>query len=198
MRGALLAAFLMLAPLTALAQDDVDALIATTDERTQRYDRLVEIMQGADATRALAAFDVMVETDDPTMIEVAVTAALGATDTRLRARALWEVLRRKDSITIIVATDSLDQDARAALDEWIGEESTWALFADFPDTQCINLYSSSGCYPDQHLSVSGLKVDMSLTSKFSGQFTLDSDGRLKGAIAHPKTTALYPATIEIR
>jgi hypothetical protein len=177
---------------------DVDALISAIDERAGQYQKLTEILQGTDPARALAAFDVMLETGDETMREAAVSAAMSATDERLRARALWETLLRKDSITVTVDTDSLDEEARAALDSWIGAVSTWGITGRFPETQCLNLYRSNPCQPDYHLSVSGLKVDLRYSGSTYGSFALNSEGVLAGQVTNVSSKAVYPATIQVR
>lgn len=196
---AMFATGLLAAP--TLAQDvDIDALMADIDKRSGQYEQLIAILQGTDANRSLAAFDAMVDTGDATMIEVAVNTGLSATDSRLRARALWEALARKDSMTLIVDTAELDQDERTALDAWYGEIQTWPLYQKLPETQCINLNSTADCYIGRNLSVSGLKLDINYDPNpgISGQFTLDESGRLVGRVTDDRSKATYPATIEFR
>ncbi|MCE8438520.1 hypothetical protein, partial [Rhodovulum sulfidophilum] len=122
---------------TLSAQEiDIGALMADIETRSGQYEQLIGILQGTDANRALAAFDAMVATGDPTMIEVAVNTGLSATDSRLRARALWEALSRKDAITLIIETSEIGEDDKAALDDWYGEIQTWPLNQKYPETQC--------------------------------------------------------------
>ncbi|ETX11430.1 hypothetical protein OCH239_20115 [Roseivivax halodurans JCM 10272] len=177
---------------------DVDALIANIDERSGQYRQLTEILQGADAARALAAFDVMLETGDKTMRETAIAAATSATDERLRARALWETLLLKDSFTIEIVTEDLDDDLRTALDTWIGPVSTWGITARFPETQCLNLYRTNVCEESYHLSVSGLKVDMRYSGTLQGSFALNPEGILAGEVMNWNSKTVYPATIQLR
>lgn len=190
---------LCLSVLPTRSQDlAIDALIADIDQRSGQYRQLTEILQGADAARALAAFDVMLETGDKTMRETAIAAAMSATDERLRARALWETLLQKDSVTLVVNTEGLDDDARAALDSWIGAVSTWGITDRISETQCLNLYGAGECREDYHLSVSGLKVDMSYRGKIEGGMTLNPEGLLFGEVTNVTTKAVYPATIQLR
>lgn len=192
-------AALCITVLPAAAQDlDVAALIADIDQRSGQYRQLTEILQGADLTRALAAFDVMLQTGDPTMRETAIAAAMTATDERLRARALWETLALKDSLTLRIDTDDLDDDAREALDGWVGAVSTWAITARNPETQCLNLNGAYDCNIAYHLSVSGLTVDMIYTSRINGSFALTSEGILVGEVTNPKSKTVYPTTIQMR
>ena len=177
---------------------DMDELLATIDSRSGQYDQLTSILQGADPNRALAAFDVMLETGDKSLREAAISAAMMATDERLRARALWETLSQKGSVTIEIDTGDMDEDTRAALDKWVGAISTWAITARIPETQCLNLYGTGDCQPDYHLSVSGLKVEMRYSSTIQGGFGMTSDGTLAGEIINPKTKAAYAATIQLR
>jgi len=178
---------------------DVEALIADIDERAGQYGALVEILQGPDPARALAAFDVMLETGDKTMRETAISAAMTATDERLRARALWETLAQKDSITLVIDVEGLAGDKRAALDKWIGQHSTWGLSDSFPETQCINLIGNrSSCVMDKHLSASGLSVTMIYENSIEGSFFLGPEGRLSGRVTNWSTRAVYPATIQLR
>lgn len=81
------------------AQDvDVEALKVKMAERADNYSTLVDILEGVDENAALAAFDVMLESGNKTLAEMAINSALAAADARLRARALWEVLARRDSL----------------------------------------------------------------------------------------------------
>ena len=190
---------LCVAALPAVSQGlDIESLIADIDQRSGQYRQLTEILQGADAARALAAFDVMLETGDKTMRETAIAAATSATDERLRARALWETLLQKDSFTLLIDTEGLDDDARIALDDWIGAVSTWGITDRFPETQCLNLYSTTACQENYHLSVSGLKVDMRYRSTVQGSFALDPEGILVGEVMNWDSKAVYPATIQLR
>lgn len=190
---------LLVAALPAVSQElDMDSLIADIDQRSGQYRQLTEILQGTDAARALAAFDVMLETGDKTMRETAIAAATSATDERLRARALWETLFQRESFTLMIDTEGLDDDARTALDDWIGAVSTWGITDRFPETQCLNLYSANACSDEYHLSVSGLKVDMRYRNTFQGSFALNPEGILKGEVMNSKTKTVYPATIQLR
>jgi len=183
----------------AMAQDvDMDALLAKIDSRSGQYSQLTDILQGADPNRALAAFDVMLETGDKSLRETAISAAMTATDERLRARALWETLSQKDSITIEIDTEDVEEDARAALDEWVGSISTWGITARIPETQCLNLYRTEDCQTDYHLSVSGLKVEMRYSNTIQGGFAMTSEGTLAGEVINPSTKAAYTATIQLR
>lgn len=186
---------------TASAQDiDIDALLSRIDARTEKYSQLTEIVQGTDANRALAAFDAMVDTGDPTLIELAISAGMAATDERLRARALWEALSRKDAVTITVDSSGLDADRKAELNEWFGAVQTWPVYQKFADSQCVNLRSSRDCAQTASFSVGGLRVDMSanIGAGINGQFTLDASGGLSGQIMNPTSKSVYPARMEIR
>ncbi|MEO1308146.1 MAG: hypothetical protein AAFV38_09525 [Pseudomonadota bacterium] len=176
----------------------MNALLSEIDARAGQYSQLIEILQGTDPVRALAAFDVMLETGHKSLRETAISAAMVATDERLRARALWETLVEKDSITVNIDTEGLDDDARTALDKWIGATSTWGITGRFPETQCLNLYRTANCEVAYHLSVSGLKVDMVYSGKASGGFILNADGNLQGEIVNVSTKTVYPATVELR
>lgn len=195
-------ALLSVAVLTGAAEAqslNVDEMIASIDERSGQYSKLTEILQGSDATRAIAAFDVMLESGDKTMRETAVSAAMSATDERLRARALWETFSQKDSFTISVDNKDLDADAQSALDGWIGAVSTWSITARFPDTQCLNLYrANKDCETSYHISISGLNVDVIYHSQLQGSFALNSEGVLVGEIMDVSTKSVYPASVRLR
>ena len=184
-------------PITAQSLD-MDALLAEIDGRSGQYGQLTDILQGADPNRALAAFDVMLESGDKSLRETAISAAMTATDERLRARALWETLALKDSITLVIDTEELAEEARAALDQWVGPVSTWGITARHPETQCLNLYRTGDCQTDYHLSVSGLKMDMRFSSTIQGGFSMTPEGTLAGEVVNPSTKAVYPATIQLR
>ncbi|WP_299828302.1 hypothetical protein [uncultured Roseobacter sp.] len=186
-------------PLFASAEDiDIDALLLKIDEKSGRYDQLIEILQGPNATRALAAFDVMIDTNDKTLRETAISAAIAATDERLRARALWETLVQKDTVTLSIETAELDNEAKTDLDKWIGPVSTWAITARFPETQCLNLNDTARCSPNQSFSVSGLQVDLRYAGRMEGRFSLNEEGVLVGEITNPRSKAVFPASIVLR
>ena len=181
---------------------DIDALTAEIDSRSGQYGKLIEILQGPDGNRALAAFDVMVESGHPTMIEVAVNAGLASTDSRLRARALWEAVSRKDAITIQVERNDLSQEEAAALESWDGPVQTFPLFQRFSETQCVNLTSNATCIAGFNVSISGIKLDLAFTrgggGGVNGSFLLDETGTLVGDVMDRKTKATYPARIVFR
>lgn len=179
-------------------EGDMDALLAKIDSRSGQYGQLTDILQGADPNRALAAFDVMLETGDKSLRETAISAAMTATDERLRARALWETLSQKDSFTIEIDAEDMDEDARATLDQWVGAISTWGITARISETQCLNLYRTGDCQTDYHLSVSGLKVEMRYSNTIQGGFAMTSEGTLAGEVINPSTKAAYSATIQLR
>lgn len=186
-------------PLKVAAKDlDINELLAAIDERSGQYDQLIEILQGPDPSRALAAFDVMLATNDKTLRETAIAAAFSATDERLRARALWETLMQKDSVTLSIDTAELDDEASSALDNWIGAISNWAVFARFPDTQCLNLYRGSACEEKYHMSVSGLQVDLRYQGVFEARVSLNSESILVGEVTNPNGKAVFPVSIQLR
>lgn len=191
--------FFSLLPLQVAAEDlDIDALLAAIDEKSGQYDRLIEILQGPDATRALAAFDVMLTTNDMTLRETAISAAITATDERLRARALWEMLVRKDSVTLYIETTELANEEIAALDAWIGSISTWPITARHPETQCLNLYRTERCEVAYNMSVSGLQVDIIYKGRLEGRLTLNGEGILVGHATNPNTKVVFPVSIQLR
>lgn len=202
MKRILLAAALLLgaAGFAAAQSIDIDKLLVEIEERSGQYDALIDILQGTDANRSLAAFDAMIETGDATMIEVAVNTGISATDSRLRARALWEALSRRDALTIEIITDELPDDRRAALKEWYGMIQTWALYQKFPGSQCINIDSNKTCYAGRNLSVSGLTLDITYNYQngISGKFELDESGNLSGTVMELKNKTTYPARIKFR
>lgn len=200
--------FLFLAGVASNAQTvDIDALKAEIAERAGNYAELVDILEGADGSAALAAFDVMVESGNKTLAEMAINSGLAAADTRLRARALWETLSRRDSLVIEIDTDAIsdNEEALAQLDKWYGATQNWTLFQKFPDTQCINLNARDTCYSGYHVSVSGLKVDLlnSYTGGshmgMKGSFVLNPDGVLRGHVGPLEGLKFdYPASITFR
>ena len=179
---------------------DIDALIAGIDKRSTPYEALIDILQGTDGNRSLASFDAMIETGDATMIEVAVNTGISATDSRLRARALWEALSRRDALTIEIEVDELADDRKAAVKEWYGAFQTWSLQQKFPDSQCINLSSKSDCYVGRNLTASGLIVDIVYNAApgISGQFELNGSGELSGTVMDLSSKSTYPARITFR
>lgn len=194
------ATFILALLFTPLSADeiDVDTLLGAIDERASQYEQLIAVLQGSDATRSLAAFDVMIETGDKTLRETAISAALTATDERLRARALWETLVAKDSVTVQIATDDLSDDQKTALDDWIGEISTWPITARFPETQCLNLFNTNNCNLEYNISVSGVQIDMRYKSRLQGRLVLNAEGSLSGTLSDPGTNDVFPATIQLR
>lgn len=192
---------LALAVLTGVAQAqslDVDAMISSIDERSGQYSKLVEILQGPDSNRALAAFDVMLASGDKTMRETAISTGMSATDERLRARALWEAFSLKDSFTISIDTKDLDVEAKGELAKWIGAVSTWAITARFPETQCLNLYRANDCAENYHVSIAGLNVDLAYRGQIQGSFLLNSEGVLVGEVTNAASKAVYPASVRLR
>ena len=195
----LLVAILATSAFPAHGQEiDMDALLGAIDEKSGQYSQLTDILQGADINRALAAFDVMLDTGDKSLRETAISTAMTATDERLRARALWEALSEKDSVTLQIDTENLDENARAALDKWVGAVSTWSITSRPEETQCLNLYRDGECNENYHLSVAGLKVEMLYSSRIQGGFSLTSDGQLTGEVSNPSSKVVYPATIQLR
>ena len=198
MKRAIFLAF-CLSPIASAAQDvDIDSLLASIDQRAGQYAQLTEILRGTDPIRALAAFDVMLESGNKSLRETAISAATSATDERLRARALWETLVEKDSITVAIDTEGLNEEARKLLDAWVGSVSTWSITARFPETQCLNLYRTNACEKGYHLSVSGLKVDMLYRGTVSGAFTLSSEGVLEGQVMNLANKIVYNAKVQLR
>lgn len=190
--------------LPVLAQDiDINALKAKIAARAVDYGALVEILEGPDGSSALAAFDVMLETGSVTLTEIAIDSALTSTDTKLRARALWEALARRDNVVVEIDTAELkgDEEAIAYLQTWYGASQSWPFYGKFPATQCINLSNGEECRPGRQLTVSGLKVDMTFSPNpgFTGTFTLEGDGVLRGtATSQYRPPRDYPATISFR
>lgn len=180
---------------------DIEKLLTGIEERSGQYETLIEILQGTDATRSLAAFDAMIETGDPTMIEVAVNSGISATDSRLRARALWEALSRRDAFTIEVILDELPDDSETGLTEWYGSIQTWPLHDKFHESQCINLSTSQTCDGEKMVSVSGLVVDIRYQSAgqgIYGKFELAESGDLSGTVMDTRIKTTYPARIKFR
>ncbi|QHQ33864.1 hypothetical protein [Algicella marina] len=198
----LLPALLLGLALPVSAQDiDLEALTAKIDARAGDYTTLGEILEGTDGQRALAAFDVMMESGNTTLAEIALTRSLAAPDRELRARALWEAISRRDGLVITVDTSEIDgnETALAVLAEWGGPIQTWPFYQKFPETQCINLYSRNDCYAGYNITISGLKLDIGYEKKIKGTFTLTEDGVLRGRIAPPAADNLtFPATIDFR
>lgn len=195
----LLVSILAAAAMSAHAQEnDMDALLNAIDEKSGQFSQLTGILQGADTNRALAAFDVMLNTGDKSLRETAISTAMTATDVRLRARAFWEALSQKDSVTLQIDVNGLDDDARTALDQWVGPISTWSITARPENVQCLNLHGGGECSESYHLSVAGLRVEMLYSDRVQGGFFLTSEGQLAGEVTNPKTKAVYKATIELR
>jgi hypothetical protein len=204
----LAASAVLLAGSGANAQSvDIDALKAKIAERAGNYGALVEILESADGNAALAAFDVMMESGNKTLAEMAISSGLAAADTRLRARALWESLSRRDSLVIEIDTDAVsdNEDALAQLNKWYGSTQNWTLFQKFPETQCINMVAKDSCNSGYQVSVSGLKVDLlnSYTGGahmgMKGSFVLNPDGVLRGHVGTLEGLKFdYPASITFR
>ena len=189
------------------AQDvDVEALKVKMAERADNYSTLVDILEGVDENAALAAFDVMLESGNKTLAEMAINSALAAADTRLRARALWEVLARRDSLVLEIDTHAMKQDeeALAQLRKWIGPMQSVPLLEKFPETQCINIRKSDSCNHDFQVSISGLKVDIRDSnvsgSALVGSFILSEDGVLHGSVKPLRRDFQdsFPASITLR
>jgi hypothetical protein len=180
---------------------DVEALKKKLTERGDQYAQLKEILEEADPEGALAAFDVMVESGNKSLYEIAVSSALSATDTRLRARALWEAISRRDHLIIEVDTEAIknQDEANKTLNEWHGAQQAWPLHERFLDTQCINLHRSKRCYIGRQVTVSGIKLDFTYTGEISDTFVLQPSGELVGTIVNPRLQSIiYPARIVFR
>ncbi|WP_323717931.1 hypothetical protein [Paracoccus aminovorans] len=181
---------------------DLVALMAQIDKSSGQYEQLIGILQGSDSNRALAAFDAMLRSGDKTLTEVALEAGLSATDSRLRARALWEALSHKSALSIVFDEGSLDETRKQALIEWSGQVVTLPLYAAFADRQCLNLSNSRECVPDKSVSVAGLGVDIRFDGYRSyglnAQFSLDESGTLVGLVTNPSSNATFPARIVFR
>lgn len=204
-RSGILGAMAALALCTSAAAQsvDIEALTAAIAERAGNYSQLVELLEGADGTVALAAFDVMLESEDQTLAEIAMTSGLAAADTRLRARALWEALARRDNLVVQIDTEAIadNKDAIEHLNAWTGALTTWPLLQKFPETKCINLSSKTACYAGYQITVSGLKLDIAsgLGQGYKGSFTLENDGVLRGSVMSNQGLPFqYPAFISFR
>jgi len=195
-------AILLHSAIASAAQSiDIDALKKKIEARSSQYSELVTILENEKVDTALAAFDVMVETGDKTLIEMAVSSALSATDTRLRARALWEAMSRRRNFVIEVDTDALaeQEEGLQAVRSWFGEQRTFPITNVFADTQCLNLVSRNSCYADGNATISGVKLDIVRGDWLSGSFELATDGNLRGTIANPdENSPGYPARIVFR
>lgn len=195
-------AMLLCTTLAAAAQDvDIEALKKKIEERSGQYGELNAILENESIDTALAAFDVMVETGNKSLTEMAISSALSAADTRLRARALWEAMSRRRTFVIEVDTDALDEaeDEKRPVREWFGEQQTYEINGVFDETQCLNLAASETCYTGYNATVSGIKLDVIHGNNLSGSFELGVDGVLHGTIANPRLhTAAVPAMIVFR
>lgn len=197
----LVALFLIGSPPVKAQSVDVEALKKKIAERSGQYAELVTVLEDRNPDVALAAFDVMVESGNKSLLEMAISSALSATDTRLRARALWEAVSRRDNLVTEVNTAAIEnrEEALAALSDWHGAQQSWPLYERFPDTQCINLWPSPRQCHKYQVTVSGIKLDMSYSGKISGSFVLQPNGELVGTIQDPsQPDSVYPARIVFR
>lgn len=195
-------ATLVFSTLGAGAQDiDVEALKKKIEQRSGQYSELTAILESESVDTALAAFDVMVETGNKSLTEMALSSALSAVDTRLRARALWEVMSRRRSFVVEIDKEALaEQGADAdAVREWFGEQQSFSVTNVFADTQCLNLNQRSECNASRNATISGIKLDLVMDNSISGSFTLGPDGALHGSISSPtRNSPSYPARITFR
>ena len=185
------------------AQDiDMQALKDAIGERTSNYNELVELLDSADGNTALAAFDAMMASGDKSLQEIALTAGFAASDACLRARALWEVLSRRDNFVVMIESpeggDAKDNKAATIA----GSQLSYQIYSTFPEKQCLSLSNSkSECPAGYQATVSGLKVDL-ISSKspgLVGAFVLGTDGVLIGKVATMSDPIIsFPAKIELR
>lgn len=196
------AAVLLCSMVSAFAQDiDVEALKTKIEARSGQYGELTAILDNESIDTALAAFDVMVETGNKTLTELAISAGLSAADTRLRARALWEAMSRRKAFVVQVDTASLDEgeDEQTPVGKWFGEQRSFPVHEVFAETQCLNLNTFDTCNTGSNVTISGIKLDITSGSDFAGSFELGVDGILHGTISNPRLkTAAAPATITFR
>ncbi len=167
----------------AVAQVDVTKLKEKIAARQGEYSEIMNLLEAADGTDALAVFDVLVETDNPSLLEMALNHGFTAADVTLRARALWEAMFRRDNLTIEIETDGLSDDAAAALNDWNGKTQTWDLYNKIAETKCISLRNlGNQCAAGYQLTVSGIKLDIRYTGQLSASFVLGEDGVLTGTL----------------
>ena len=193
---------LLCSMVSAFAQDiDVEALKTKIEARSGQYGELTAILDNESIDTALAAFDVMVETGNKTLTELAISAGLSGADTRLRARALWEAMSRRRAFVVQVDTASLDEaeGEQWPVGKWFGEQRSFPVHEVFAETQCLNLNTFDACNTASNVTVSGIKLDITYGSDFAGSFELGVDGILHGTISNPRLkTAAAPATITFR
>ncbi|MEM9013359.1 MAG: HEAT repeat domain-containing protein [Pseudomonadota bacterium] len=192
---------LLAIPGTLRAQEiDADALIATITGRAETVDKLLPYLESEDTSVRLAAFETIIGTDDPALLELAISMGFNDADEVVRARALKEVLFRRSNIAIRIDRAALEEDEAitAALDRLkFGAEEVWPFFERFPETSCINLYTRADCYGPAHLNISGLTVSFANSNnQTEGQFVLEDDGILRGHVNY--SGVAIPAEMVVR
>ena len=194
---------LLSSPTTA-QKIDVDALKATIGKASDSYAELRPLLSDPNESKRIAAFEAFVAHGDKGLYEIAVSSAIADGSEVLRARALWEIMSRRDLITIafdmeaINKNETLQQNFSKAK---MPAQFVWKVLKRFPETQCLSMQHSTNCHPSSSWTISGLTAAFKHgSSNTSGQFELMDDGRLLGEVTwkYHEQTANFPAIVIIR
>ena len=184
---------------------DIDALKKQIQTDSDEFSELRGLLKNPDINVRLAAFDAMVKHGDPSLYEIAISSGLVDTDEVLRARALWETLSRRRSITFLIDPDKKveDEKTRKILDT----ANTWTINIRgvYEAGKCLNFRSSSQsndtCQVGGNFSISGTTVQFIQNYSnwnSSAQLFLEGDGVLQGKITDSAKQIVYPVEIDLR
>lgn len=200
-----LAAGLMLALLPGMltAQKiDIEAIKSKAEADAGEFAQLRALMRDEDANLRLAAFDAMVAHGDPSLYEIATSMGIADIDEIVRARALWEILSRMRTLTILVDPENkvtADAARKALYDTYQGRMS-FQVGNAIKSQNCVNLYyTKEDCQAGYNLAVNGTRVNFVFQNQYiDGTLTLDGDAALRGVFRNTNLKVEFPVEIPLR
>jgi len=180
----------------------VEELRQQIDARVNALNPYQELLSDPDPDRSMAAMEIMLASDDPVLMNMAMEFGVLSNSPRVREIALASFLATGPSLTIeFDASVSEDPGLRSTLlRSWRGAEgedqviyATWKVGPLNPKTACYEFDDYAGqCYlriTPAGVSISGINV--------SGQLTNDGSGQLVGTVSISGVVAPVPTRITL-
>lgn len=181
---------------------DVDAIVSKAQGDADELSILREKLADPNVNIRLAIFDAMVGHGDPTLYEVAVSMALNDVDPVVRSRAMWEVLARKATITILIDPEGTitDKDVLDAIKSRLSAQYVVQVGSVIPEGQCLVVYyKKDHCDPSFNFIQSGETLTMFISNqKARAQFQLNDKQELVGEVMSGWVGVPVPAKIVFR
>jgi hypothetical protein len=178
----------------------VEELRAQINARVEAVNPYQELLADPDPERSMAAMDIMIESGDPILVDMAIEFGLLASNPDVREAALRGLLATGPMLTVSFdGSVTEDTDLRHYLiGDWQGAadasqviHATWRVGPFNPETGCYEFHGHSGqCY----LRIAPGGVSLS-GSGVSGQLSNDGSGQLVGSSSVRNVSEPIPTRI---